>query len=71
MHKLAISGCVVLLLSLFWIARRNDYDEQKTITEHKKEVKRLTEQDECDKKREYNRLAFEAYLKTGIDGRMK
>lgn len=71
MHKLATSACVVLLFVLLGIAGRVDYDDRKAESAHKAEIKRLAEQEECEKKREYNRLAFEAYLKTGIDGRMK
>lgn len=62
---------LIVIIALLAYAGRIDAKDQEIAQAHKAEVLRLAKEEAAERKREYNRLAFDAYLKTNIDGRIK
>lgn len=62
---------LIVIIALLAYAGRIDAKDQEIAQAHKNEVLRLAKEEATERKREYNRLAFETYLKTNIKGEMK
>jgi len=68
--KLAIAS-IVLLFGLFAIMSKLDHDDQLAAEEHAKHVKQLAQQEEAQRKAEWNSLAKRGEYYSGIGSKQQ
>ena len=63
--------CAVVIVILLVLMSNVDAKDQSVVQAHKEDVLRLAKEEALERKRDFNKLAFEAERMTGIKGAMK